>query len=134
MQECDWKSRVYGCRWSVNHCCSPSIPSSMVGGRFFDRPSSCLTIVPGLKIHYLRRLMEKKKEIVMSGIRPTGFLHLGNYFGAIRNYIKMQEDFDCFFMVADLHSLTTHPDTQSLKSNVHRVLAENIACGLDPDK
>ena len=70
----------------------------------------------------------------MSGIRPTGFLHLGNYFGAIRNYIKMQEDFECFFMVADLHSLTTHPDTKALKANVHRVLAENIACGLDPDK
>lgn len=70
----------------------------------------------------------------MSGIRPTGFLHLGNYFGAIRNYIKMQEDHQCFFMVADLHSLTTHPDTKMLKSNVHRVLAENIACGLDPDK
>ncbi|MEP7256718.1 MAG: tryptophan--tRNA ligase [Ferruginibacter sp.] len=78
--------------------------------------------------------MEKKKEIVMSGIRPTGFLHLGNYFGAIRNYVKMQEDFECFFMVADLHSLTTHPDTKELKANVHRVLAENIACGLDPDK
>ena len=78
--------------------------------------------------------MEKKKEIVMSGIRPTGFLHLGNYFGAIRNYVKMQEEFDCFFMVADLHSLTTHPDTKELKANVHRVLAENIACGLDPDK
>jgi len=70
----------------------------------------------------------------MSGIRPTGFLHLGNYFGAIRNYVKMQEDFDCYFMVADLHSLTTHPDTEQLKANVHRVLAENIACGLDPDK
>lgn len=70
----------------------------------------------------------------MSGIRPTGFLHLGNYFGAIRNYIKMQDDFDCYFMVADLHSLTTHPDTRNLKANVHRVLAENIACGLDPDK
>ena len=70
----------------------------------------------------------------MSGIRPTGFLHLGNYFGAIRNYVKMQEDFECFFMVADLHSLTTHPDTKALKANVHRVLAENIACGLDPDK
>lgn len=83
---------------------------------------------------YLRHLMEKKREIVMSGIRPTGFLHLGNYFGAIRNYVKMQEDFDCFFMVADLHSLTTHPDTKELRSNVHRVLAENIACGLDPDK
>lgn len=70
----------------------------------------------------------------MSGIRPTGFLHLGNYFGAIRNYVKMQDDFNCFFMVADWHSLTTHPDTKQLKSNVHRVLAENIACGLNPDK
>lgn len=75
-----------------------------------------------------------KREIVMSGIRPTGLLHLGNYFGAIRNYVKMQEDYQCYFMVADLHSLTTHPDTKELKSNVHRVLAENIACGLDPDK
>ncbi|MBS1509861.1 MAG: tryptophan--tRNA ligase [Bacteroidetes bacterium] len=70
----------------------------------------------------------------MSGIRPTGFLHLGNYFGAIRNYVKMQEEFECYFMVADLHSLTTHPDTKELRSNVERVLAENIACGLDPDK
>ncbi len=78
--------------------------------------------------------MSKMKEIVMSGIRPTGFLHLGNYFGAIRNYVKMQDDYECYFMVADLHSLTTHPDTSDLKANVHRVLAENIACGLDPDK
>jgi tryptophanyl-tRNA synthetase len=78
--------------------------------------------------------MIKKKEIVMSGIRPTGFLHLGNYFGAVKNYVRMQEDYECFFMVADLHSLTTHPDTKELKQNVHRVLAENIACGLDPDK
>jgi tryptophanyl-tRNA synthetase len=78
--------------------------------------------------------MEKKKEIVMSGIRPTGFLHLGNYFGAVRNYVRMQEEYKCYFMVADLHSLTTHPDTRGLKTNVHRVLAENIACGLDPDK
>ena len=78
--------------------------------------------------------MIKKKEIVMSGIRPTGFLHLGNYFGALKNYVRMQEEYECFFMVADLHSLTTHPDTKELKQNVHRVLAENIACGLDPDK
>jgi len=79
--------------------------------------------------------MEKgKKGIVMSGIRSTGFLHLGNYFGAIRNYVRMQNEYECFFMVADLHSLTTHPDTSELKTNVHRVLAENIACGLDPDK
>ena len=75
-----------------------------------------------------------RKEIVMSGIRPTGFLHLGNYFGAVKNYVRMQEEYECFFMVADLHSLTTHPDTKELKKNVHRVLSENIACGLDPDK
>ncbi|MGB3007837.1 MAG: tryptophan--tRNA ligase [Chitinophagaceae bacterium] len=90
---------------------------------------------------YLRRLMslENKSlpaspQIVMSGIRPTGFLHLGNYFGALKNYVRMQDEYQCFFMVADLHSLTTHPDTKELKTNVHRVLSENIACGLDPDK
>ena len=93
-----------------------------------------LYITNHIQKNYLRGTMNKKKEIVMSGIRPTGFLHLGNYFGAIRNYIKMQDDYECFFMVADLHSLTTHPDTKDLKANVHRVLAENIACGLDPDK
>lgn len=98
-----------------------------------------MSLLPSTKsstsnISYLRRLMNSSKEIVMSGIRPTGFLHLGNYFGAIRNYVRMQDDFECFFMVADLHSLTTHPDTKELKTNVHRVLAENIACGLDPDK
>jgi tryptophanyl-tRNA synthetase len=79
--------------------------------------------------------MEKNsQQIVMSGIRSTGYLHLGNYFGAIRNYIRMQDNYTCFFMVADLHALTTHPDTKELKTNVHRVLAEYIACGLDPEK
>jgi tryptophanyl-tRNA synthetase len=78
--------------------------------------------------------MAKKKEIVMGGIRPTGFLHLGNYFGALRNFVLMQEEYECFFMLADLHSLTTHPDTKQLKQHVHRVLAEYIACGIDPDK
>lgn len=73
-------------------------------------------------------------KVVMSGIRPTGFLHLGNYFGAMQNYVKMQNEYECYFMIADLHSLTTHPDTASLKSNVQRVLAENLACGLDPEK
>ena len=85
--------------------------------------------------------MEKKKEnamsgkeIVMSGIRPTGFLHLGNYFGAVRNYVRMQEAYPCYFMVADLHALTTLEQTKELKGHVSRVIAENIACGLDPDK
>lgn len=74
------------------------------------------------------------KEVVLSGIRPTGFLHLGNYFGAMRNYVRMQDEYNCYFFVADWHSLTTHPDTKALKESVNRVLAENIACGLDPEK
>lgn len=74
------------------------------------------------------------KEIVVSGIRSTGFLHIGNYFGAMRNYVRMQEEYDCYFFVADWHALTTHPDTKLLRDSVLRVLAENIAAGLDPNK
>lgn len=74
------------------------------------------------------------KERVLTGIRPTGLLHLGNYFGATRNLLAMQESFDCFVFVADWHSLTTHPDTSALQQSVKRVIAENIACGLDPEK
>ena len=74
------------------------------------------------------------KERVLTGIRPTGYLHIGNYFGATRNFLRMQDDFDCFVFVADWHSLTTHPDTSELQNGVRRVLAENIACGLDPEK
>lgn len=81
-----------------------------------------------------RRILTMAKEIVVSGIRPTGFLHLGNYFGAMRNYVRMQEEYECFFFVADWHSLTTHPDTKELRNSVLRVLAENIAAGLDPAK
>lgn len=75
-----------------------------------------------------------RKEIVVSGIRSTGYLHLGNYFGAIHNYVRMQEEYECYFFVADYHSLTTHPDPKDLRGNVYRVVAENIASGLDPEK
>src|SRR3712207_4288594 len=75
-----------------------------------------------------------QKQIVVSGIRPTGFLHLGNYFGAMRNYVRMQEEYTCYFFVADWHSLTTHPDARQLRDSVLRVIAENIAAGLDPKK
>ena len=74
------------------------------------------------------------KEIVVSGIRPTGDLHLGNYFGAIVNYVRMQDAYDCYFFIADYHSLTTHPDPKDLKRNAFHAVAENIAAGLDPDK
>ncbi len=71
---------------------------------------------------------------MVSGIRPTGKLHLGNYFGAYVNFLKMQDQCNCFFFIADYHSLTTHPKPQDLKGSVKRVLAEYLALGLDPDK
>lgn len=70
---------------------------------------------------------------VVSGIRPTGQLHLGNYFGALKNFTKMQYEEDCLFFIADYHALTTHPDPNSLQSNIKGVLAEYIAAGLDPN-
>jgi len=73
-------------------------------------------------------------ETVVSGIRPTGNLHLGNYFGAIKNFLKMQEENNCFFFIADYHSLTTHPTPDDLHGNVKQVLVEYLATGIDPEK
>lgn len=73
-------------------------------------------------------------EIVLSGIRSTGHLHLGNYYGALRNYIKMQDNYNCFFFIADLHSLTTHPHPADFHAGVKTILAEYLASGLDPEK
>ena len=73
-------------------------------------------------------------DIVVSGIRSTGNLHLGNYYGALRNFIKMQDKNKCFFFIADLHSLTTHPDPAMLHQNVKNVLVNYLAAGIDPEK
>jgi tryptophanyl-tRNA synthetase len=73
-------------------------------------------------------------EIVASGIRPTGNLHLGNYFGAVKSFLKMQDTYHCFFFIADWHSLTTHPNPENLRRSVKTILAEYLACGLDPQK
>ena len=73
-------------------------------------------------------------DTVVSGIRPTGNLHLGNYFGALRNFIKMQQENDCYFFIADYHSLTTHPTPADLHGNVKSVLIDYLAAGLDPEK
>jgi len=73
-------------------------------------------------------------ETVVSGIRPTGNLHLGNYFGAIKIFLKMQEKNNCYFFIADYHSLTTHPTPEDLHGNVKQVLVEYLAVGLDPEK
>lgn len=74
------------------------------------------------------------KEIVLSGIRATGNLHLGNYYGALNKFVKMQEDYDSLFFIADLHALTTHPDPKTLHTNVKNILAEYLAAGVDPEK
>ncbi len=76
----------------------------------------------------------KDKKIVLSGIRATGNLHLGNYFGALSKFVRMQDDYDCRYFVADLHALTTHPDPKMLHENVKDILAEYLAAGLDPEK
>ncbi len=73
-------------------------------------------------------------KIVLSGIRPTGNLHLGNYFGAVKNFLLLQEQYKCFFFIADWHSLTTHPHPGDVTANVRKILAEYLACGLDPEK
>ncbi len=75
-----------------------------------------------------------QKDVVVSGLRPTGFLHLGNYFGALQNYVRMQETYHCFFFIADWHALTTHTNGKIINESVQKVIAENIACGLDPQK
>lgn len=74
------------------------------------------------------------KEIVVSGIRPTAYLHLGNYFGAVKQFLRLQQQYDCYFFIADYHSLTTHPDAKELKHITRQVLIEYLASGLDPEK
>lgn len=73
-------------------------------------------------------------EKVVSGIRPTGNLHLGNYFGAVKSFVKMQDEYDCMFFIADWHSLTTHPKPEDIQESARTILAEYLACGLDPKK
>ncbi len=76
----------------------------------------------------------ENKAIVLSGIRPTGNLHLGNYFGAVKNFVKLQDEFTCYFFIADYHMLTTHPKPENLQGNVRQVIIEYLAAGLDPEK
>lgn len=72
-------------------------------------------------------------DTILSGIRPTGNLHLGNYFGAVKNFVKMQYENHCYFFIADYHSLTTHPHPQNLQQSVKQILVEYLASGIDPE-
>lgn len=76
----------------------------------------------------------EKKEIIVSGIRSTGNLHLGNYYGALRKFVEIQDKYDCNFFIADLHALTTSTDPAALHASVKNVLAEYLAAGIDPEK
>lgn len=73
-------------------------------------------------------------EKVISGIRPTGNLHLGNYFGAVKSFLQMQNEYQCLFFIADWHSLTTHPTPENIRNSAKTILAEYLACGIDPNK
>jgi tryptophanyl-tRNA synthetase len=73
-------------------------------------------------------------ETVVSGIRPTGNLHLGNYFGAVKSFVQMQDAYHCYFFIADWHSLTTRPKPDDIVRSVRTILAEYLACGIDPEK
>ena len=75
-----------------------------------------------------------KKGTILSGMRPTGALHLGNYFGALENWVKLQNDYNCFFFVADYHALTTgYENTDDYKDNITSLLVDWLAAGLDPE-
>ena len=67
-------------------------------------------------------------------MRPTGNLHLGNYYGAARSFVKMQDEYNCYFFIADWHSLTTHPKPEDIQRSARTILAEYLACGIDPEK
>lgn len=91
-------------------------------------------------MEYFVDLLEKKPyfrpymETVVSGIRSTGKLHLGNFYGAVKNFVQMQHEYKCYFFIADYHSLTTHPTPADLHGNVRQVLVEYLAAGIDPEK
>lgn len=79
-------------------------------------------------------MASKNPEIVVSGSRPTGNLHLGNYFGAVKQFVDMQDKYSCYYFIADYHYLTTHPSPKDLSRNTKQIIIEYLAAGIDPEK
>ena len=77
---------------------------------------------------------KEPKNVIFSGVQPTGNLHLGNYLGAIRNWVALQNDFDCIYCVVDLHAITVPQDPNALRTSIREVAACLIASGIDPDQ
>ena len=78
--------------------------------------------------------MENEKKVLLSGIQPSGELHLGNYLGAIKNWAELSDQFDCYWFMADLHTITVRQDPAELRRRTLTQIATYIACGLDPEK
>ena len=70
----------------------------------------------------------------LSGIQPSGILHIGNYFGAIKQFIDLQDEYEGFYFLADFHALTSLPDSENLKHNTMSAILDYLACGLNPEK
>ena len=79
-------------------------------------------------------MSENKKQTIFSGVQPSGKLTLGNYLGAIRNFPLLQEDYNCIYCVVDMHAITVRQDPAALRRATLEVLAQYMACGLDPEK
>ena len=75
-----------------------------------------------------------EKKVILSGIQATGNLTLGNYIGALKNFVKMQDEYDCYYMIANLHALTVRRDAEELRENTLKIIATYIAAGIDPEK
>ena len=79
-------------------------------------------------------MQDKKKKVVFSGVQPTGALHLGNYLGAIKNFVRLQEEHDCLYCIVDLHAITVWQNPDDLKSNILDVASIYLAAGINPEK
>src|ERR1700722_11936999 len=78
-----------------------------------------------------------QKKRILTGDRPTGRLHLGHYVGSLKNRIALQDKYECYFIIADLHTLTTRPEKESilgLREHIHSTVLDYLACGIDPKK
>ena len=78
-----------------------------------------------------------KQGVIFSGMRPTGLLHLGNYIGALQNWVALQDDYDCIYCAVDIHALTTvesRADTELIQSNVEDMILDWLAAGIDPER
>ena len=79
-------------------------------------------------------MSETKRQRILSGIQPTGTFTLGNYIGAVRNWGKLQDDYECLYMVADLHAITVRQNPADLRRMTREAVALLLACGIDPEK